>query len=245
MKTITICLLAILSVNYVDAQSNLNTDIDNSESVIENTSIEKVYFKKGRDKIFLKNDSIIYQRDYYNFNTKQTYTFEKRLKNEDFNAPLNEFQNLEKGQQVTDKVPVYIETYFSDETKGKQMIYSNEMIERLINKIISYLNNEIDAYSHKLPSGRYTFNTFINRRINVNKSDFYNIIEKELIGNNMIDEDINNQPLIYINKNQSTFDELNKLLNKNIKSYKVIIGDDAIKLYGDSTKNGLIIIETK
>lgn len=243
MKKISICLLTILSANFVDAQLNLNTD--DIESVIENYTIEKVYLKKGSDKIFLKNDSIIFQRDYYNFNMKETYTFEKQLKNRGFSIPSNQLQDLDKGQQVIDKAPIYIETSFSDETKGKQMIYSNSMIEGLFNNLYNQLSKEIDAYFNQLPSGKYTYSTFINRRVKDNKSDFYTEIEKFLIEKGIENEDIYNQPIIYINKVQSTFDEMNKLLNKNIKSYKVIIGDDAIKLYGDSTKNGLIIIETK
>lgn len=243
MKKLIICILATLSVNYVDAQLNLNNE--NTELVIENSTIEKVYLKKGSDKIFLKNDSIIFQRDYYNFNTKETYTFEKQLKNRGFNVPLNQLQDLDNGQQVIDRPPIYIETYFSDETKGKQMIYSNDIIEGLFNNLYNQLNKEIDAYFNQLPSGKYTYSTFINRRVKDNNSDFYKEIENNLIEKGIEDEDIYNQPIIYINKVQSTFDELNKLRKNEIKSYKVIKGEDAIKIYGYSTKNGLVIIETK
>ncbi len=237
MKKILICLLAILSINQVDAQSNLITE--NNKVLSINSSIEKVYLKKGSDRIFLKSDSIVFERDYYNFNTKQTYTFGKKLKNEGFNVPLNQLQNLDKGQQVIDKAPIYIETYFTDNTKEKQMIYSNIMIEDLFGKLSTKYRTDMEDYVNQLPSGKYGYPMFINRRIKENQSDFYKIIEKELIAKGMINEDIFNQPLIYINKVQSTFDELNQLDKGSIESYQIL---DNTSVYGSSAKNGIIKI---
>ena len=125
------------------------------------------------------------------------------------------------------------------------MIYSNDIIEGLFNNLYDHLNKEIDAYFNQLPSGKYSYSTFINRRVKDNKSEFYKEIENDLIEKGINDEDIYNQPIIYINKVQSTFDELNKLRKNEIKSYKVVKGDDSIILYGDSSKYGLVIIETK
>ena len=237
MKKILICLLTILSINQVAAQFNLNTESAKVSSI--NSSIEKVYFKKGRDRIFLKSDSIIFERDYYNFNTRQTYIFEKKIKNESFNVSLNQLQNLDKGQQVIDKAPIYIETYFTDNTKGKQMIYSNIMIEDLFGKLSTKYRTDMDFYLNQLPSGKYSNQFFINRRIKDNQSNFYKVIEKELVDNGIINDDIYNQPLIYINKVQSTFDELNRLDMNKIEAYQIL---DDTSIYGSSAKNGIIKI---
>lgn len=242
MKNISLNLLFLLALNQVQAQFNINKEnIITPEISNINQSIVKVYLKKGRDKIILKNDSIIFQKDYYNFNTKETYTFEKRLKNEGGSIPLNQLQDLAKGQQVIDKAPIYIETYFLDDTKGKQMIYSNQMIEDFFRKLNVKYRAEIDDYINQLPSGKYTYSMFINRRIKENKSTFYNAVEKDLIVKGMINEDIFNQPLIYINHVKSTFDELNQLDMNKIESYKILSYADA-SIYGSSAKNGLILI---
>lgn len=244
MKKLYFSLLVILAFNQVDAKLNIN--IRNSELNQKNYSIEQVILKKGGDKIFLKNDLITFQRSYYNFNTKETYIFEKRLKNEGFNVPLNQLQDLVKGQQVIDKAPIYIETYFTDETKGKQMIFSNEMIEGLFKTLYTKYGSDMNEYFRQLPSGKYTFSSFINRRVKEKKSDFYKVIENELLIKGMVDEDIFNQPIIYIEKVQSTFDELNQLDENNVKSYEVLNNSDKlIALQGSSAKSGIIIIKLK
>ena len=240
MKKILICLLTILLINKVDAQSNLNPE--NAKVLSVNSSIEQIYLKKGSNKISLKNDSIIFQRDYYNFNTKETYTFEKRLKNDGIIIALNQLQNLAKGQQVIDRAPIYIETYFKDNTKEKQMIYSNEMIEDLFGHLSSKYKIDMNDYVNQLPSGKYGYPMFINRRVEDNKSDFYKVIEKDLIAKGMIDKDIFNQPNISINKVQSTFEDLNQLDSKRVESYQILSGKEAVAKYGSSSKNGLILI---
>jgi len=244
MHKIVLKLLVLFATIQVQAQLNVNNK-NISEISIVKSSIEKIHLKKGRDKVFLSIDSITFQRDYYNFNTKETYTFKKQLKNEGFNIRLDQLQNLAKGKQIIDKAPIYIETFFVDDTNGKQMIFSNELIEGLFANLITKYKNDMSIYVNQLPSGKYGYPMFINRRIKENKSEFYKVIENELIAKGITDEDIFNQPVIYINKTQSTFDELNQLDINSIESYKILNGKVAEALYGSSTKNGVIIISLK
>ena len=119
------------------------------------------------------------------------------------------------------------------------MIYSNIMIEDLFGKLSTKYRTDMDFYLNQLPSGKYSNQFFINRRIKDNQSNFYKVIEKELVDNGIINDDIYNQPLIYINKVQSTFDELNRLDMNKIEAYQIL---DDTSIYGSSAKNGIIKI---
>ncbi len=214
---------------------------------LKNVNEKTIRIWKGQE-LFIFNKNSNYVRIFKNHKTGTSYLYKKSI-----NGELDSF-NVDKIKKLNayyyiDCFPIAIEIIDSNNYFAK-VVGCNKEIMTLINSLrTKYIESDIETFINTLPSGEYQdgMTTFIvNQAIqeDFSKTNLYKKIELELLVKEIKIENPTRQPLILINGKTAYFEDINKLDEAKLKSYKIISDKQKI-VFGTSAEYGVIVIVTK
>lgn len=213
---------------------------------IQNSNEKIIRLWQGQEVYTIKETSV-YHRRFTNFLNDTSYIYEKRISKINYNPNVDQVKNLEQSY-IIDCFPIAIEIV-ENKNYFVKVVGCNNGINSIIGSIYSReVSKDIQEFIWNLPSGQYAnyLTSFtINQPIkkDTDKTKFYKKVESELIKKNISIIDPTNQPLIIINSETAYFEDINKLDEATVKSFKVL-GNEYSALYGTRAQFGVIIIET-
>jgi hypothetical protein len=213
---------------------------------IQNSNEKIIRSWKGKEIYSLKEISD-YQQIFKNEINDSIYVYKNTLKEKIVDLNIEQIKNLEVFYPI-DCFPIAFEIVEHNNYFVK-VIGCNKDIKSIISNIFNrVINNDIQNFIQNLPSGEYqnsmiifTINQPIKR--DSDKTNFYKKLETELRDKNIEINDPKKQPLILINSETLYFEDINKIEESKIKSYK-ILDKEQRNLYGTRGEFGVILIET-
>lgn len=261
MKVFTTILL-LFATNFVLSQNLIEISNDKSTTdfyknlgrslkkheldSIQNSNEKIIRIWKGQEVYTLKQNSN-YQRIFTNQVNNSSYIYKKSFieKFVDFN--IVEIKNL-NATYIIDCPPIAVEIVDNNHYFVK-VVGCNKEILSIINSILNNeINNDIQKFIKNLPSGEYrnymttfTINQPIKRESD--KTILYKQIESELVNKGLDINDPTRQPLIKINSKTAYFEDINKINESKLKSFKIVDKEHWF-IYGSKGYYGVILIET-
>ncbi|WP_196887310.1 hypothetical protein [Aureivirga sp. CE67] len=235
---------------------SLRMDLANdSIKNIENSTEKIIRIWRGHQMFSFSQKNCIYSRKFINSKNNKIYFYKQSLDITIDTISINLIKSI--------KPKVYLGCIFTaiEIVENNHYFFKSIGCKNFINSLIFEIYNEkiksnIENYIQNLPSGVYkkersSIGLVVNQPIKDvnNQSSFYKRTVKLLSENNIKIDDPLKQPLILINSQQSFFEDVNELNEKDVKSVRVF---DKSKdstytrvFSGDSGKNGVLIIKTK